>query len=76
MHHGASEQHHSRLRCSPRVDRASASSELQHHTGRFYAALGLYAGWLSEVRQLIGALDAALLDLRGAGFDALLDPDD
>jgi hypothetical protein len=34
------------------------------------------AGWLSEVRQLVGSLDARLLDLRGDGFGVLLNPDD
>jgi hypothetical protein len=34
------------------------------------------AGWLSEVRQLAGSIDAALLDLRGEAFATLPDPDD
>ena len=55
---------------------ATALAEHTHHMGRFYAAAGLEAGWLSEVRQLVGSLDAALLDLRGGGFGALLDPND
>jgi hypothetical protein len=55
---------------------ATALAEHTHHMGRFYAAAGMDAAWISEVRQLIGALDAALLDLRGGGFAALLDPDD
>lgn len=55
---------------------ATALAEHTHHMGRFYAASGMAAGWLSEVRQLVGRIDAALLDLRGGGFAALLDPDD
>lgn len=55
---------------------ATALAEHTHHMGRFYAASALAAGWLSEVRQLVGSLDAGLLDLRGGGFGALLDPDD
>ena len=55
---------------------ATALAEHTHHLGRFYAASAMDAGWLSEVRQLVGSLDAGLLDLRGDGFGALLDPDD
>ena len=55
---------------------ATALAEHTHHMGRFYAASAMAAGWLSEVRQLVGSLDAGLLDLRGGGFAALLDPDD
>lgn len=55
---------------------ATALAEHTHHMGRFYAASGMEAGWLSEVRQLVGSLDAALVDLRGGGFASLLDPDD
>ena len=55
---------------------ATALAEHTHHMGRFYAASGMEPGWLSEVRQLVGSLDAVLLDLRGGDFAALLDPDD
>jgi hypothetical protein len=55
---------------------ATALAEHTHHMGRFYAAAGMEAGWLSEVRQLVGSLDAALLDLRRGDFALLLDPDD
>jgi hypothetical protein len=55
---------------------ATALYEHTHHMGRFYAAAGMEAAWLSEVRQLVGRLDAGLLDLRGPGFARLLDPDD
>jgi hypothetical protein len=54
----------------------TALAEHTHRMGRFYAASAMDAGWLSEVRQLVGSLDARLLDLRGDGFGALLDPDD
>ncbi len=54
----------------------TALAEHSFHMGRFYAASLMDAGWLSEVRQLVGSLDAGLLDLRGADFDVLLDPDD
>ena len=44
--------------------------------GRFYADAGMAADWISEVRQLIGTIDAELTDIRGPGFAAVLDPDD
>ncbi len=31
-------------------------------------------GWISQVRELIGTINADLINLRGGGFDALLDP--
>lgn len=46
------------------------------HMGRFFAGSREPAGWLSQVRELIGAIDAVLDDLRGGGFESLLDPDD
>ncbi len=55
---------------------ATAAHEHAFHMGLFYAQAALDPGWLSEVRQLVGAVDAMLVDLRGAGFAALLDPDD
>jgi hypothetical protein len=54
---------------------ATALREHTFHLGRFYADAGMAAGWLSEVRQLIGSIDAELIDIRGPGFAALLDPD-
>jgi hypothetical protein len=50
---------------------------LREHTfdmGRFYADAGIGAAWISEARQLIGTVDAGLVDLRGSGFEELLDP--
>jgi hypothetical protein len=54
----------------------TALYEHSFHMGRFYAQSALSPGWMSEVRQLVGALDADLVDLRGDGNAALLDPDD
>lgn len=54
----------------------TALREHTHHMGRFYRDAGMAADWISEVRQLIGAIDADLIDIRGPGFEALLDPDD
>lgn len=53
----------------------TALREHTYHLGLFYAAAGIAADWISEVRQLVGSIDAGLIDLRGAGFEALLDPD-
>jgi hypothetical protein len=54
----------------------TALREHTYHMGRFYADAGMAADWISEVRQLIGTVDAGLIDVRGSGFAALLDPDD
>jgi hypothetical protein len=54
----------------------TALHEHTHHMGRFYAAAGMEAAWISQVRQLVGSIDAGLLNLRGPGFARLLDPDD
>jgi len=50
--------------------------EHSFHMGRFYACTAEAPGWISEVRELIGSIDAELLDLRGPGCASLLDPDD
>jgi hypothetical protein len=54
----------------------TALYEHTHHMGQFYAAAGMDAAWISEVRQLVGSIDAGLLDLRGDGFAGLLHPED
>ena len=55
----------------------TALAEHSFHMGRFFARTAEPAGWRSEVRQLIGSIDAELMDIRGEeeGFAALLDPD-
>ena len=53
----------------------TAMREHTFHMGRFYAAAGMAADWISEVRQLIGSIDAVLVDIRSTGFEPLLDPD-
>lgn len=53
----------------------TALHEHGYHMGRFYAATSEAPGWLGEVRELIGSIDAELIDLRGDGVDHLLDPD-
>jgi len=50
--------------------------EHSFHMGAFYARSAMAPGWISEVRELVGAIDADLTDLRVGGFGALLDPDD
>ena len=54
----------------------TALYEHSFHMGRFYARTHEPPGWISEVRQLVGAIDADLLDIRGPGFGTLLDQDD
>ena len=51
--------------------------ETVYHHGRFMAATAQPPGWTSEFRELVGALDADLHDLRGdPRFAPCLDPDD
>jgi hypothetical protein len=54
----------------------TALREHTFHMGRFYADAGMAVAWISEARQLIGSIDADLIDIRGPGFEALLNPDD
>ena len=54
----------------------TALHEHTFHMGRFYADAGMEAAWISDVRQLVGTIDCELVDIRGPGFEALLDPDD
>lgn len=54
----------------------TALYEHSFHMSAFYARSAMPAGWLSEVRQLVGGIETAFLDLRGPGFERLLDADD
>lgn len=53
----------------------TALREHSFHMGRFYAATGEAPGWISETRELVGAIDAVLSDLRGPLGAPYLDPD-
>ncbi|MCO8145880.1 RES family NAD+ phosphorylase [Rhodovulum tesquicola] len=53
----------------------TALREHTFHMARFYASTGEDPGWISEVRELVGAIDADLVDLRGPDGAAYLDPD-
>lgn len=53
----------------------TALFETVHHKERFYSATNEVAGWITDMRELIGSVDALLIDLR-EGYDQLLDPDD
>ncbi len=67
----------------------TALAETVYHTARFLAATDEAPGWIADKRELVGAIDATLVDLRGTGsaaseaktqsaegtFAALLDPD-
>jgi len=54
----------------------TALYEHSFHMGRFYARTAEPPGLVSEVRQLIGSVNADLLDLQRPGFEHLLDPED
>lgn len=53
----------------------TALYEHTFHMARFYSESAVAPGWLSQVRQLVGSIDADLSDVRGEGFEAILDPD-
>lgn len=53
----------------------TALFETVYHTGRFCAATGEEPGWIADMRELIGSVDAVLVDIR-EGYADLLDPDD
>ena len=53
----------------------TALYEHTFHMARFYRDAGVAPGWISQVRQLVGAIDTDLTDLRGSVFDDILSPD-
>ncbi len=53
----------------------TALHEHVFHMQRFYAQTNEGAGWICEVRQLVGKIDAELVDLRHGDFRALMNPD-
>ena len=53
----------------------TALREHTFHLGCFYQSSNMDPGWISEVRQLVGSIDAVLVDLRQQGYADLLDPD-
>jgi len=53
----------------------TALFETVHHTQLFCAATDEAPGWIADKRELIGSVDAVLIDVR-AGFEDLLDPED
>ena len=53
----------------------TAVAETAHHAAHFFCQTNQKPGWITQMRELIGALDADLLDIRGMGFDALMAQD-
>lgn len=54
----------------------TAVAEVAHHQARRLSDSRDTPGWISDMRELVGAVQANLLDVRGQGFDALLTPHD
>ncbi len=52
----------------------TAVAETVHHAAKFLAATDEEPGWIADMHELMGTLDAVLSDIRGGGFGALLDP--
>ena len=53
----------------------TALREHSFHIARAFAATDEEPGWLSEVRELVGSVNADLTDLRGTGAEGYLRPD-
>ena len=53
----------------------TALHEHVFHMQEFYARTQEDAGWICEVRQLVGKIDAQLVDLRQGDFKSLMNPD-
>lgn len=55
----------------------TALCEHAFHMGRFYARTAETPGWLAQVRELVGSIDADMTDIRGdhPELAGLLDPD-
>lgn len=53
----------------------TALFEIIHHRQIFFAATNEEAGWITDQRELIGKIDADLVDIRGDGYADLLEPD-
>lgn len=54
----------------------TALAEVLHHTARFLSATAEKPGWIASYRELIGAIDRPLIDLRRGSHGALLDAND
>jgi hypothetical protein len=52
----------------------TALAETVHHKAIFFTDTATQPGWISDMRELTGAIAADLIDIRGGGFDDLLDP--
>jgi hypothetical protein len=52
----------------------TALAETIHHKAIFFTDTATEPGWVSDMRELTGAIDANLVDIRGGGFDDVLDP--
>jgi hypothetical protein len=53
----------------------TAVIETAHHRGKFYQATAETPGWIAEMRELVGTIDAQLLDIRNPAYTHLHAPD-
>lgn len=54
----------------------TAVAEVTYHQAQRLADSRDEPGWISDMRELVGAVQAELVDIRGGGFESLLAPDD
>lgn len=57
------------------ADFETALAETVHHQARRLADSRDEPGWISDMRELVGKIDAGLHDIRGGGFQEALAPD-
>lgn len=53
----------------------TAVVETAYHRGRFYQATTEARGWIAELRELVGSINAELVDIRGEAYADLHAPD-
>ena len=54
----------------------TALFEVIYHREEFFASTKENAGWMTDQRELVGKIDQGLVDIRGDGFNDLLDKND
>ncbi len=54
----------------------TALFEVIHHRETFFASTNEAAGWITDQRELVGKINQELVDIRGEGFNQLLDKND
>ena len=54
----------------------TALFETLHHREKMFRNTNEAPGWIADMREIIGSVNSKLVDIRGGGFDEILDRDD